>query len=109
MRFHFGVVHTDDTGHVAIDNFIADPELPLRKLAGVRATITGATMLSQCLDGPRRAVTLDVFRRRADNQMDRHEPARNRSARRWRPRPKSHVGTFGHEIREVIVELHFEL
>ncbi|CAG9269107.1 hypothetical protein PUN4_570096 [Paraburkholderia unamae] len=109
LRFEFRIVYADGGRHVAINDLIAKAELPLRELARVGAAVPGAAMLREFFDGPRRAVALDIVRRGAHDQLNRHQPAGDRATRRRRSAAKSHVGAVCHEIRELIVELHFEL
>jgi len=54
-------VHADGGRYIAINNFVAHLKLPLRKLARIRAPISGATVLIQFVDCSRRTIALDVF------------------------------------------------
>ena len=96
-------------GEAGFDDLVAYTELPLRELSRVSAPVSGTAMLSQFFDGPRRAVALDILGRRTHDQLNRHQRACDRATRWWRSTAKSHIRAVGHKIRELIVELHFEL
>jgi len=90
-------------------NLVADLELPLGDLARICPPIASAAVLAQFVYRLRSAVALDVVRRSTNDQLNGHEPPRNRPSRGRRPTPETDIGASAHQVGELVIELDVEL
>ena len=103
------IVGRHDRRHVARNDLAIDEELPRHQLAGARVAESAAAVAGQLVDGLRRAVPRDVRGRRADDQLQRQQMARDDPVAGRGAGAKAHVHAVRHPVADAVVQLHVGL